>query len=127
MNASSVDDALRFAEAYAPEHLLLAVGDPDVLLPRIRNAGSIFLGPAASVSFGDYMTGANHVLPTGSLARSYSGLSTQDFIRWTTYQRVSPVAAARLAAMSRRSPSPKVWRRTRMQRGRGELLRDRLR
>ena len=98
LNASSVDAALRFAEAYAPEHLLLAVGDPEVLLPRVRNAGSIFLGPAASVSFGDYMTGANHVLPTGSLARSYSGLSTQDFIRWTTYQRVSPPAAARLAA-----------------------------
>jgi histidinol dehydrogenase len=97
LNASSVDSALHFAEAYAPEHLLLAVGDPDALLPRVRNAGSIFLGPAASVSFGDYMTGANHVLPTGSLARSYSGLSTQDFIRWTTYQRVSPAAAARLA------------------------------
>ena len=63
----------------------------------MRNAGSVFLGPAASVSFGDYMTGANHVLPTGSLARSYSGLSTHDFIRWTTYQRVSPAAAARLA------------------------------
>jgi histidinol dehydrogenase len=44
------------------------------------------------------MTGANHVLPTGSLARSYSGLSTQDFVRWTTYQRVSPAAAERLAA-----------------------------
>jgi histidinol dehydrogenase len=43
------------------------------------------------------MTGANHVLPTGGLARSYSGLSTLDFVRWTTYQRVSPAAAARLA------------------------------
>jgi histidinol dehydrogenase len=97
LEASSVDAALRFAEAYSPEHLLLAVADPDSLLVRVRNAGSIFLGPAASVSFGDYMTGANHVLPTGSLARSYSGLSTNDFIRWTTYQRVSPAAAARLA------------------------------
>jgi histidinol dehydrogenase len=52
LNASSLDAALRFAESYAPEHLLLAVGDPDALLPRVRNAGSIFLGPAASVSFG---------------------------------------------------------------------------
>ncbi|HMG12874.1 MAG TPA: histidinol dehydrogenase [Gemmatimonadaceae bacterium] len=98
LEVSSADAALRFAEAYAPEHLLLAVGGPEVLLPRVRNAGSIFLGPAASVSFGDYMTGANHVLPTGALARSYSGLSTEDFIRWTTYQRVSPAAAGRLAA-----------------------------
>ena len=50
------------------------------------------------MAFGDYMTGANHVLPTGGLARSYSGLSTLDFVRWTTYQRVSPAAAARLAS-----------------------------
>ena len=49
----------------------------------------MFVGPTASVAFGDYMTGANHVLPTGGLARSYSGLSTLDFVRWTTYQRVS--------------------------------------
>jgi histidinol dehydrogenase len=97
LTARSLHEACRFAESYAPEHLLLAVRDPDSLLPRIRNAGTIFLGYAASVTFGDYMTGANHVLPTGALARSYSGLSTQDFVRWTTYQRVSPAAAARLS------------------------------
>jgi histidinol dehydrogenase len=96
--AGSLDAALRFAEAYAPEHLLLAVTDPEALLPRVRNAGTVFLGVSASVTFGDYMTGANHVLPTGGLARSYSGLSTSDFVRWTTYQRVSPAAAARLAS-----------------------------
>jgi histidinol dehydrogenase len=49
------------------------------------------------VAFGDYMTGANHVLPTGGHARSYSGLSVLDFIRWTSWQRVSIDAAARLA------------------------------
>lgn len=98
LTADSVDDALRFAEEFAPEHLLLAVRDPDGALPRVRNAGTVFLGEAASVTFGDYMTGANHVLPTGGLARSYSGLSTLDFVRWTTYQRVSPDAARRLAA-----------------------------
>ena len=63
----------------------------------VRNAGTVFLGETRSVAFGDYMTGANHVLPTGGLARSYSGLSTLDFVRWTTYQRVTPEAAARLA------------------------------
>ena len=57
----------------------------------------MFVGATASVAFGDYMTGANHVLPTGGLARSYSGLSTLDFVRWTTYQRVTRDAAARLA------------------------------
>jgi histidinol dehydrogenase len=69
----------------------------DAVLGRLRNAGTIFVGSTSSVAFGDYMTGANHVLPTGGLARSYSGLSTLDFVRWTTWQRVSPDAAARLA------------------------------
>ena len=63
----------------------------------LRGAGTIFVGPSSSVAFGDYITGANHVLPTGGLARTYSGLSTLDFVRWTTYQRVTPAAAARLA------------------------------
>ena len=97
LTADSVNEAIAFVERYAPEHLLLAVGDPDRLLPRVRNAGTVFLGSTSSVTFGDYMTGANHVLPTGGLARCYSGLSTLDFVRWTTYQRVSPDAAARLA------------------------------
>jgi histidinol dehydrogenase len=96
--AESLDDAIAFANTYAPEHLLLAVRELDDALARVRNAGTVFVGPSASVAFGDYMTGANHVLPTGGLARSYSGLSTLDFVRWTTYQRVSPAAAARLAA-----------------------------
>jgi histidinol dehydrogenase len=98
LTAASLEEAIAFSNAYAPEHLLLAVSDPDAALPRLRNAGTIFVGASASVSFGDYMTGANHVLPTGGLARSWSGLSTLDFVRWTTYQRVSPDAAARLAA-----------------------------
>jgi histidinol dehydrogenase len=95
--ANSLDDAIEFANAYAAEHLQLVVSEPDVVLARIRNVGTVFVGSSACVAFGDYMTGANHVLPTGGLARSYSGLSTLDFVRWTTYQRVSPDAAARLA------------------------------
>jgi histidinol dehydrogenase len=97
LTASSLDEAIAFANAYAAEHLLLVVRDPDGVLGRLRSAGTVFVGPSASVAFGDYMTGANHVLPTGGLARSYSGLSTLDFVRWTTYQRVSPAAAARLS------------------------------
>ncbi len=95
------DDSLAatvgWSNDYAPEHLLVCVARPEVLLPELRNAGTVFLGERASVSFGDYMTGANHVLPTGGLARSYSGLSTADFMRWTTYQRVDAGAARRLA------------------------------
>lgn len=97
LTATSVDEALAFAGRYAPEHLLLAVRDAERLAPRVRNAGTVFVGTSSSVTFGDYMTGANHVLPTGGLARCYSGLSTLDFVRWTTYQRVTTAAAAQLA------------------------------
>jgi histidinol dehydrogenase len=98
LSAGSLPDAIAFANEYAAEHLLLIVGPLDEALAALRNAGTVFVGPTASVAFGDYMTGANHVLPTGGLARSYSGLSTLDFVRWTTYQRVTRAAAARLAA-----------------------------
>ncbi|HEX6809713.1 MAG TPA: histidinol dehydrogenase [Gemmatimonadaceae bacterium] len=97
LSAASLDEAIAFANDYAPEHLLLAVAHPGAPLSRIRNAGTVFVGATSSVAYGDYMTGANHVLPTGGLARSYSGLSPLDFVRWTTYQRVSPNAAASLA------------------------------
>lgn len=96
--AAARDEAIRFANEYAPEHLLVTLDDADGALSLLRNAGTILLGARSSVSFGDYMTGANHVLPTGGLARSYSGLSVLDFMRWTTYQRVSPAAAAALSA-----------------------------
>jgi histidinol dehydrogenase len=98
LSAETIDEAVGFATEYAPEHLLVAVADPNSVLDRCRNAGSVFLGAASSVAFGDYLTGANHVLPTGGLARAYSGLSPEDFVRWTSYQRVTPAAAARLAA-----------------------------
>ncbi len=100
LTARDHDEAIAFANGYAPEHLLLAVTDPvaqDAMLARLRNCGTVFLGPTSSVAFGDYMTGANHVLPTGGLARCYSGLSTLDFVRWTSYQRVSAQAAAAMA------------------------------
>lgn len=95
--ADSLAACVAFANDYAAEHLLLAVEPLDAVLGQLRNAGTVFVGPSASVAFGDYMTGANHVLPTGGLARSYSGLSTLDFVRWTTYQRVTVEAAARLS------------------------------
>jgi histidinol dehydrogenase len=95
--ADTLTACIAFANEYAAEHLLLVVEPLDAVLGQLRNAGTVFVGPSASVAFGDYMTGANHVLPTGGLARSYSGLSTLDFVRWTTYQRVSLDAAARLS------------------------------
>jgi len=100
--ADSMDRATAFAERYAPEHLLILTERPRETLAGIRCAGTVFLGPRSSVAFGDYATGANHVLPTGGLARSYSGLSVDDFVRWTTWQEVGPGAAAPLAAVAAR-------------------------
>jgi histidinol dehydrogenase len=98
LRARDCDEAVRFAERYAPEHLLVCTREPRALLPQLRAAGSIFLGAPSSVAFGDYITGANHVLPTAGLARAYGGLSTYDFVRWVTVQELTPAAAARLAA-----------------------------
>jgi histidinol dehydrogenase len=96
--AGSLSDAARFATDYAPEHLMLIGERAEPLLDDVRNAGTVFIGATSSVAFGDYMTGGNHVLPTGGTARSYSGLSTSDFVRWTTYQRVTRAAASSMAA-----------------------------
>lgn len=99
LTVESLVDAVEFANAWAAEHLLLAVA-PAVegrVLAELRGAGTIFVGETASVAFGDYMSGANHVLPTGGLARIWSGLSTLDFVRWTTWQRIDREAARRLA------------------------------
>ncbi len=90
--------ALEFASELAPEHLLLLVRDPRRAMSRVRGAGSVFLGPSSSVVFGDYVSGTNHVLPTGGRGRRQSGLSVADFVRWSTYQEIEEEAAARLAA-----------------------------
>ena len=94
------NEMIEFNRQYAPEHLALFVGNARKVLREIRNAGTVFLGDASSVAFGDYMTGANHVLPTATLARSYSGLSTLDFVRWTTYQELSAERAAAFAPVT---------------------------
>lgn len=98
VTVASLERALEFAAQYAAEHVLVCCRDGSAVAARVRNAGTIFTGAAGSVAFGDYMTGANHVLPTGGLARGYSGLSTGDFFRWTTMQRITRSAARLLAA-----------------------------
>ena len=99
VTVDSLVDAVEFANRWAAEHLLLAVAPTvqDRVLAELRSAGTIFVGETASVAFGDYMSGANHVLPTGGLARIWSGLSTLDFMRWTTWQRIDRDAARLLA------------------------------
>ena len=98
VQAESIEEAIVLANEIAAEHVLVACESPDRVVAALRGAGTVFVGATSSVAFGDYMTGANHVLPTGGLARCYSGLSTLDFVRWTTYQRIDRSAAARLAS-----------------------------
>jgi len=87
--AAGPADAVAISNAYAPEHLILHVAQPRDLLPGLRNAGSIFLGPWSPESVGDYCSGTNHVLPTYGAARSYSGLGVDQFMRHTTVQELT--------------------------------------
>jgi histidinol dehydrogenase len=82
----TLEQALDFTNEYAAEHLQIITEDPWVILPRIKHAGSIFMGHWAPVPAGDYCSGTNHVLPTGQCARMFSGLSVDDFIKKPTYQ-----------------------------------------
>ena len=88
---------MEIANIYAPEHLSLATDAADLLVPRIVNAGAIFAGHGAAESFGDYLAGSSHVLPTDGAARFTGGVSTMSFLKAVTVQRVGPVAAAALA------------------------------
>jgi histidinol dehydrogenase len=95
--ASDLDEAVDFTERYAPEHLSVMTANAAADARRVTTAGTTFVGPAASVAFGDYLTGANHVLPTAGRARSFSGLSTLNYLRSYTIQEISAQGAAAMA------------------------------
>jgi histidinol dehydrogenase len=92
----SLDDAPALVDQLAPEHLELAVADPDRLADRVRHAGAIFLGRHAPEAVGDYVAGPNHVLPTARSARFASGLSVFDFVKRTTLVRCDAAGLARI-------------------------------
>lgn len=94
----TLEEAVAFANAYAAEHLSVMTTDADADAARMTTAGTVFVGPSASVAFGDYLTGANHVLPTQGRARSFSGLSTQHLLRSYTVQEIDARGARALAA-----------------------------
>lgn len=83
--AESIDDAVEIANALAPEHLEVYTSDPFALLPRLVNAGSIFLGGYTPEPVGDYFAGPNHTLPTSGTARFSSPLSGADFVKRSSY------------------------------------------
>jgi histidinol dehydrogenase len=84
LRVPSLKAAIEAANRIAPEHLELAVRNPDRLLPAVRHAGAVFLGHYTTESLGDYVAGPNHVLPTGGTARFASPLSVEDFIKRTS-------------------------------------------
>ena len=95
---ATLDEAAVIANAYAPEHLSLATDSADRLVPLIRNAGAIFAGHHAAETFGDYLAGSSHVLPTDGAARFTGGVSTLTFMKAITVQRVTASAARTIAA-----------------------------
>jgi histidinol dehydrogenase len=94
---SDLEEAAAIVNDYAPEHLCLALRDADAFVPLVRNAGAVFAGHAAAETFGDYLAGSSHVLPTDGAARAWSGITTQSFLKAMTVQRVSAEAGRALA------------------------------
>jgi histidinol dehydrogenase len=90
-----LDHAVDVVNDVAAEHVLLLVPDPDALLPGIRNAGAVFLGPWTAVPYGDYGVASNHVLPTAGTARFSSGLRAADYVTVSSVIEMSPEAARR--------------------------------
>ena len=84
-----LDEALDMVNEYAPEHLIIETKDYQDIAERIINAGSVFLGPYAPESAGDYASGTNHTLPTNGYAKAYSGVSLDSFIRKITFQEIT--------------------------------------
>jgi histidinol dehydrogenase len=92
----SFEDACDISNAIAPEHLELAVDEPELFVPYLRHAGAIFLGRHTPEAIGDYIAGPSHVLPTSRTARFSSGLSVFDFMKRTSIIGCSPEALAKL-------------------------------
>ncbi len=90
----TLNDAAALIDRLAPEHLELAIADPETLFAQIRHAGSVFLGRHTPEAIGDYLGGPNHVLPTGRRARFSSGLAVTDFMKRTSFLSATPAALA---------------------------------
>jgi histidinol dehydrogenase len=91
-------ESMRIADEYAPEHLVLAVEDPETTSKPVQNAGAIFLGHYTPVAVGDYIAGPSHVIPTGGTARFFSPLSVDDFLKRTSFMKFEPPKLRELGA-----------------------------
>ncbi len=86
---NTTDEAISLANRYAPEHLIIQTEDYERLTGRVANAGSVFLGPYACESAGDYASGTNHTLPTHGYATAYNGVNMDSFVRKITFQHLT--------------------------------------
>ena len=87
--ANSIDEAIKFSNEYAPEHLIINIENVDDYLSMITNAGSVFVGPYTPESVGDYASGTNHSLPTYGFAKAIGGVSVEMFMKSMTFQKLS--------------------------------------
>ena len=85
----TLEEAFELSNFYAPEHLILALENYEKYIPKIQNAGSVFLGNYSCESAGDYASGTNHTLPTNGFAKNYSGVSLDSFVKKITFQNLS--------------------------------------
>ena len=85
----NIDDAIRFSNSYAPEHLILNINNAESYKSKIINAGSVFIGQYSPESAGDYASGTNHSLPTYGYAKTYGGVSVDTFMKSMTFQKLS--------------------------------------
>jgi histidinol dehydrogenase len=86
---NDVKDALALINQYAPEHLILAIENAEIVAEKIINAGSVFIGNYSPESAGDYASGTNHTLPTNGFANAYSGVSVDSFVKKITFQHLT--------------------------------------
>jgi sulfopropanediol 3-dehydrogenase len=102
INVADSAEALRVADELAAEHVEVQTEDPDLYLERLRNYGSLFLGPETTVAYGDKTIGTNHILPTAGAARYTGGLWVGKFLKTVTYQRCTPEASRRIGEVCAR-------------------------
>lgn len=89
ITVNSLNEAIALANKLSPEHLEIQIENPDLIISKLINYGSLFIGKYSAEVFGDYCSGPNHTLPTGGAARYTGGLSVKEFVKTLTYQRAS--------------------------------------
>lgn len=92
----ALDDCMELSNRYAPEHLILQTENAEQLAEKVVNAGSVFIGPYACESAGDYASGTNHTLPTNGFATAYSGVSLDSFVKKITFQTITKAGLEKL-------------------------------